>query len=301
MAFTDRCDIFGSVHEEGINRIVRHVMRQRPSLFNYGTAFFQQNPELLCERISVAPEVLRARNPLLTVLSPIPVLGARLPLGLNWCLQFTDLQIDFHPGNTVALPRELGRLPAQRFALHMRGCFGMDCPPEDFIREILPRIEAVEAASREKDLFGFSDKDVQTLRPNVPATDVIVFPTKKVQCFCVSLFAVLHFEWGTIPGNAQQWLKVRLDGLEIVDLGPAPLEESVECYIKLVLRLGILPRLMVPIEAMVLNITELMRKQGLTVGETITLQPTPVPAGVPNNPAVEDDQLKAFVNLVVEA
>lgn len=24
MALTDRCDIFGSVHEEGINRIVRH-------------------------------------------------------------------------------------------------------------------------------------------------------------------------------------------------------------------------------------------------------------------------------------
>lgn len=295
MAFTDRCDIFGSVHEEGINRIVRHVMQQRPSLFNYATAFFLQRPELLCERIKVAPEVLRARDPLFSVEDPIPVLGSPVPLGLNWCLQFTDLQIDFHPGNVFDLPQELGKLPAQRLALYMRGCFGLDCLPERFIRELLPRVEAEAVAQRGKETFG-----IAAFPQGDKLGEPIVFPTQKLLCFCVKLFAVLHFEWGTIPGSPQMWLKVRLDGLELVDLGPAPLEEMVECYIKMVLQLGILPRLSVPIEAMVLNITELMRKQGLSIGETITLQPTPVPAGVPNNPAVEDDQLKAFINLVVE-
>jgi hypothetical protein len=37
MAFTDRSEIYGAVHEEGINFLLRHVMRQRPSLFTYAT------------------------------------------------------------------------------------------------------------------------------------------------------------------------------------------------------------------------------------------------------------------------
>ncbi len=295
MAFTDRCDIFGSVHEEGINRVVLHIMQQRPSLFNYATAFFLQRPDLLCERIKAAPEVSKAGNPLFSTQDPLPVLGASVPIGLNWCLQFTDLQIDFHPGNVFNLPRELGKLSEQRLALRMRGCFGLDCLPESFIRDILPRVEA-EAVAQRSGRFS----DLKVLNRGEKPTETFVFPTQKLLCFCVELYAVLHFEWGPIPGTSQTWLKPRLDGLEVVDLGPAPLEEMVECYIKTVLRLGILPRLAVPIEAMVLNITELMRNQGLSIGETITLQPTPVPAAVPNNPAVEDDQLKAFVSLVVE-
>jgi hypothetical protein len=37
MAFTDHCDIFIAVLEAGINRVLTHVRRQRPSMFNYGS------------------------------------------------------------------------------------------------------------------------------------------------------------------------------------------------------------------------------------------------------------------------
>jgi hypothetical protein len=67
-----------------------------------------------------------------------------------------------------------------------------------------------------------------------------------------------------------------------------------------VLRLGILPRLSIKIEKMVLDITRLLRQQGLQAGQQISLAPAPVPAAVSHNPAVEDDQLKAFVNLVIQ-
>jgi hypothetical protein len=50
---------------------------------------------------------------------------------------------------------------------------------------------------------------------------------------------------------------------------------------------------------MVFDITKQAAKWGLTLGKQVTLQPSAVPADVPNNPAVEDDQLKAFVKLVV--
>jgi hypothetical protein len=294
MAFTDHCDLFGSVHEDGMNLVVRHLMRQRPSLFNYATAFFAEHTDLLCVQIDAAQAVKDAHNPLFTTQNPIPVLGTPTPIGLNWCFQFTDAQIDFHPGNTITLPTELGVLQSQHLALRFKGCFGLDCPSDDVIAEQLPRIEELAAAQRGKDPFG----DVIPKEGDQPP--VFVLPTRELICFCLELAVVAHFEWGTIGASDQQWLKVRLDGLEIVDLQPTPMENLIECYATTVLRLGILPRLNTPIEALVLNITDLLQQQGITIGQKITLHPTPVSPAVPNNPAVEDDQLKVFINLVVE-
>ena len=141
MPFTDRSDLFGAVHEDGINRLVRHIMRQRPSLFNYATPFFHNNVELFCAKFEVDERVLKAKNPLFTEQEPIPILGAPVPIGLNFCLQLTDAQIDFHPGNVFGLPPELGRLTDQRFALRLKGCMGMDCPSQEIINELLPLIE----------------------------------------------------------------------------------------------------------------------------------------------------------------
>lgn len=31
MTFTDQCDLFGAIHEQGINLVVQHIMCQRPS------------------------------------------------------------------------------------------------------------------------------------------------------------------------------------------------------------------------------------------------------------------------------
>ena len=65
------------------------------------------------------------------------------------------------------------------------------------------------------------------------------------------------------------------------------------------LRLGILPRLIVPMEKMILDVTALLQEQGMAIGQQVTLQPSAVPGDVPNNPAVEQDQLKVFVTLTV--
>jgi hypothetical protein len=294
MAFTDQSDLFGAVHEDGINLVVRHIMRQRPSLFNYATSYFIQNRDKLCAKIDPAREVTQAGNPLFTVQPPMPIPAAPAPIGLNYCIQFTDFQIDFHPGNTISLPPELGQLPGQRFALRGRACVGLDCPSEEVIREILPGIEILATAEKDKEFFGLSHLPTRD-RPQ----DTVPLPTSNILCFCLELFAVGHFEWGTIGPSETQWLKVRLDGLEIVDLKPQEMEDMIECYIRSVLRLGVLPRMSISIEKMVLDITEMLQEQGLAIGETITLEPAPVPASVPNNPAVENDQLKVFINLVI--
>lgn len=291
MAFTDHCDIFGAVHEEGVNRVVQHLMRQRPSLFNYATAFFTQNSHLLCTRIVADRKVTDAGNPLFDLQDPIPILGAptEMPLGLNWCFQLTDVQIDFHPGNVFALPPELGELPPQRLALRIKGCFGLGCPPRDVIEKLLPQIEVLATAEKPDD------------RPAPDRPPVTVLETREIMCFCLELYGVAHVEWGTIGNDLeQQWLKVRLDGLEIVDLQPLPMESIIECYISTVLRLGILPRASVKMEKLIFDITKMLQEHDIEVGQKITLRPTPISAAVPNNPAVEQDQLKAFISLVVE-
>lgn len=285
MAFTDNCDIFGAFHEEGANLIVQHLMRQRPSLFNYATDFFEEHPELLCVRIVPDRKVIEADNPLFDVQDPIPVLATPVDVGLDWCLQITEAQIDFHPENVIDLPAELGEIPPQRLALHLKACFGLSCPPADVVEKILPFIEVL--ATLEDDQLPTFDEP-------------IVLETRALTCFCLELYGVAHFEWGTIGNDPQQWLKPRLDGLEIVDLQPTPMENIIECYVSTVLRLGVLPGLNTKMEKLIFDITAALEEEGIEVEEQISLQPTPISAAVPFNPAIEDNQLKVFINLVVE-
>ncbi len=332
MPFTDHSDLFGAVHEEGINRVVRHVMRQRPSLFNYATTIFHQRPELFCQKIDVADTVTEAGNPIFTEMEPLPIFGTPVPMGLNFCFQLTDFQIDFHPSNQFTLPPELGRsLPAQRLAIRIKACAGLDCPPKDLIDRLVPVLEQLNVA-QQKLIIGKVDetsKDRQTSTGRlasgtsdaplsimsrsgmslaastgmvaVPPRDgpVIVLPTRELMCFCLEVYAVAHVEWGTVAGSKQQWLKPRVDGIEIVDLQPTPMENAIECFVMTTLRLGILPQLIVPMEKMILDITAMLQEQGLNVGQQINLQPAAVPGDVPNNPAIEQDQIKAFINLVI--
>ncbi len=317
MAFTDNCDIFGAVHEDGINLIVRHIMRQRPSLFNYATAFFKQADKLLCVPIEADPRVTKAGNPLFDEQDPIPILATPVKLGLNWCLQFTDAQIDFHPGNVFGLPAELGELAPQRVALRLKACFGLGCPPQDIIDQILPAIEVLATAEDETEhdrAGGRSSMGAATFAADpgrlspfgtapTPAPnqgETIPLPTRELTCFCLELFGVAHLEWGTIGNDPQQWLKVRLDGLEIVDLQPTPMENIIECYAATVLRLGILPQISLKMEKLIFDVTKMLQEEDIEVGQQITLEPTPISAAVPFNPAIEDNQLKVFVNLVVE-
>jgi len=70
MALTDFCSIFASVHENAINTVVKAVATQRPSLFNYGTPFFVQHRNLMCEKIVVHPKLPPSQ----------PRVGAQLPV-----------------------------------------------------------------------------------------------------------------------------------------------------------------------------------------------------------------------------
>jgi hypothetical protein len=315
MAFTDHSDVFAAVHENGINATIGQLMLQRPSMFNYATGIFTQAlSSQFCVPINVPPGGLAPGQSLFTVEPQLPVLGAPRPLGLDWCLQLTNVSVDLHPGNTLTLPPELGTLGSQRFALHLRACFGLACPSDGVVGNLTAEMEAAVAASILTAAAPpppppptFPPPSGGGVRPApasqaVPARDVQPVPSANVICSCLDVFGVGHFERGTVASFPGQWLKTRLDNLEIVDLvtvPPSNLEDMLECYLRVILRLGVLPRLIVPMENLVLDITRMLQANDTPIGQNVTLVPAPVSADVPNNPAVEDDQLKVFFNLKV--
>ncbi len=277
MAFTNHCDVFGSLHEAGINRVVRHIMLQRPSLFNYGTRLFAQQPGLLCEKIEAHPEVEDRGNPILTVENPLPVPGTNGLYGFDFCVQIVKLEIDFHPGNVFALPPELNPpLQPQRLALRLTVCAAIVCPDDRGLEDIVKDLETRDRDDQRKD-----DED----GPRLPPTPL---PRGKPACFCIDVFGVAQVTFDGPSGSERVCIK--LMGLEIVDVRPDGLETSLECFLATTLRLAVLPRTKIPLDFLTLE----LGKYG-----SLALTPTPISANVPHNPAIEDDQLAVRLDLTV--
>src|SRR5262249_12412548 len=102
-------------------------------------------------------------------------------------------------------------------------------------------------------------------------------------CFCLDVFVVGGFEL------SNGYLMGKVDGIEIVDIRPDGLENNLECYLRLAVTAALRQKLAIALNALALSFP--LFNMG-----TITLAPTPNPP-VPFNPAIEDDQLKAFVTI----
>ncbi len=275
MAFTSNCDLFVSVNEAGINQIIHHVMRQRPSLFNYATEAVIRNPQLLCAPIDAAPIVIQRNNPLITVEPPVPIFGTHPPLGLDMAVQLTKAEVDFSPGNVIALPAELNPpLPAQRLALHFEACAGLGCPSDRTVGHLQK---------------GLAHSDRTTLENSLGRTEgqgkVIVLPTSELTCFCLDLFGIGQVSVSGPTGH--QRIFPQVDGLDIVEIKPDGLENALLCYMKLMLQLGVLSGGFA-IPDLTLHLTNF---------PPISAMLTPTSGALPFNPALEDDQLKLFVNV----
>ncbi|HEX6998778.1 MAG TPA: hypothetical protein VF322_11580 [Gammaproteobacteria bacterium] len=273
MALTDNCDLFAAVHEDGVNRVIRHLMLQRPSLFNYASPGIANNRDLWCEPVEYTEDVVKYGNPLFTELPPLPVIGADSPpVTLDFCVQVVRAQIDFHPGKTISLPPQLSPpLGEQRFALYFRVCGGVACPSE---REL----GTIPVLAPKKPVAAVAD-----VRQPIPPVHVRGRP----QCFCLDAYVVGHFAREVIGGR--ECLVGKVDGIELVDIAPAGLEANLECYIRTAVTLVLRQKLAIPLATFFIELPLF----GLG---TVTLGPTPNPP-VPHNPAVEDDQLKAFISM----
>jgi hypothetical protein len=220
--------------------------------------------------VEVSDDVTKYGNPLFTILPPLPVIGAdSLPVGLSYCVQVREVELDFHPGNVFGLPPELDPLKDQRFALHFRACGALGCPDD----RVLDRVPVVPPSQ---------DRERQDKVPPVQVPG-------KLDCFCLDVFVTGHFERAFILGRES--LLGKVDGVEIVDIKPEGLENNLECYIRTAITLVLRQKLAVPLATFFISFP-------LVGMATVTLSPTPNPP-VPNNPAIEEDQLKAFMTMTV--
>jgi hypothetical protein len=126
MKFTHYSDIYVAVQDAGINRILKHIMAQRPSLFNYGSILPATNPRPICREIRTVPRVVQANNPLISRTDPLPII--RTPITLDYIVQLTGGTIDFFPGSAFSLPPELDPpLKEQQFAVNFEVCASLIC------------------------------------------------------------------------------------------------------------------------------------------------------------------------------
>lgn len=283
MAFTDNCSVFGSIHEDGFNAIFGHLQRQRPSLFNYATPGIAASKYMLCHPIIVHPVIDKPNrlNPHFTVQDYLSIPGpdATFDFGIEYVIQLSNLKIDFAPGNIINLPQELAPLSLQKFGIQFRVCGGIGCGDKERLQQLIP------PPPRPDDGKGRpNDKQDDSPRPD---KKVIPIPFKGIDCFCLDVYAVggvnLTEFWG-FP-----YVNLSVDNVEIVNIEPEKLENSLECLILMLLRLSILPKTRILLKDYIFNLP-------MNLG-AITMKPTPTSGFIPRNPSIEDDQLKVFVDL----
>jgi hypothetical protein len=268
MALTDNCDLYAAVNESGLNLIATHIRRQRPSLFNYATADIVNNPQIACVPVDHSPDVTAYSNPLFTVVDPLPLFGADAPpVKLNYCAQLAAATVDLYPGNLITLPAELNPpFAAQHFALQARVCAGLDCE-ENEIGQIPPPSPVQWTPP-------------QTVIPNGGTLD----------CFCLDGYVIGHLS--IINPYGQLLLMAEVDDADVAEVAPPALKQAINCYLRDTIELVLREKLNFPVTHTFFFDFDFLKLPKITV------VPTPNPP-VANNPAVEDDQLKMFINFTV--
>ncbi len=289
MALTDHCDVFASVNESAVRRVISQVTRQRPSLVNYGSAGVQQRPGLLCVAIDAHPVAIARGDVLISGLPSLPVALTDNPaLQMDWCVQLSKAALDVHPGNVFTLPPELDPLGEQRLAAQVAICAGLGCPDERLLDLLpIPQLSAGHSASVNR----FAVEARGTKPPDKPPPrPPVTVPYRQLRCFCLEADLVAGADFFGPAGD--QHFRGILGGLEIVDIAPQGLEDAIECYAKVVAMFGLLPKLSVPV---IRFTTDLL---GLAA---LAIEPTPSSPDVPNNPALEDDSVKLFIDLTASS
>jgi hypothetical protein len=185
------------------------------------------------------------------------------------------VELDFFPSNVIQLPQELNPpLANQHVAFHVTVCGGIDCPS----LEIIDGLPIGEGSP-----FGAAGNEGQK--------QVVPRP-RKLLCFCVDAFVVAHVEIESAGGD--QWLVGKVDAVEIVDIKPDALEENLNCYLRTMFEALLREKLAIDLDKLFLDLAKALKNKLVKV--SFSLSPNPP---IPNNPAVEDDQVKAFLDLKV--
>ena len=102
-----------------------------------------------------------------------------------------------------------------------------------------------------------------------------------MMCFCLSLYAKV------VLVRENDSLKLKLVGIELEDIAPLGLENSIECYLKQMLDTVVFPKMKLAVKDLIFN-----------AGNYFTLELAPVSSSIPFNPNISNDSLSIFINLI---
>lgn len=262
-------DLYGAITDDAVNRIINFLHARAPYLFNYVAPSVRLQADdagnvtgfvdnwLTCSEAAPDPP---PGVPRYRRIPPIPLPGIAVKLPCS--IQLIDLNIDFHPSDAVALPVELvPPLADQRFAIQAMVQFGLACVPASAVKTT----------------------NLRFYTHDIPVTRLPVLPVESLHCFLVQVFAVGHL---TVTGAAPaQQIKLEVDGIEIVDISPGGFEQAVECYLVAMLKGAILPQLVLALQTIPVKTLGIQ-----SVTPTLT-------GGLPNNPAIEQNKLRVWLDL----
>lgn len=259
MALTINCDALVRLNESAFNNIIREIMLQRPSVFNYATKQLITS-NTFCSAIAINPVLANLNIQKVTEVDPLPVIGAPVgTAGVNYCMQIKEIKIDFNPSNQIILPPELGVLGSQEIALKGTVCAGLSC----------------------KDIIKITDISyINVIKKDVNRGLIFNDLFNNLQCFCLSFYAKIRI----LQENG--FLKLKVTGIEIQDIIPLGLENSIECYLKQVLDFGVLPKMKIALNDLVFNAQSYF---------SVSLKP--VSPQIPFNPDVSNNELSVFIKL----
>lgn len=264
MALTDNCSVYAALHENGVNRLVDHLMYKRPSLFNYGTermveaahaaAEDRRVQPSVCDWIEYAPEVRAARwdNPLVTEQDPFPVLGTDGLVGLDYCFQVVEFEVDFAP-DTLDIGIETGQ-----FAAHVEVCAGLGCPSDDEFDAVLSELDEVYAYLAEHGMtVDALTADEGLMREfGLP----VVPEPARMNCFCLDVSVIGSVDLVDRPSSPPpveipQSPRFTVRSIDVDDVHgdeftlPKGMQASIECYVHSFVQLGLLPALSRAVES----------------------------------------------------
>lgn len=268
MPLTSHSDIMGRFHESAFNNVLNEIMLQRPSTFNYATQNVIDNNRF-CTPIAMNPDLELMDIEKCTKVDKLPIIGSDDPdLGIDFCAQLKELKIDFSPGSEIQLPPELGNLNYQQFSLKGTVCAGLGCNQKGFNKWKFDDIFRTNKKVKSK--ISIEDKGIRFL------------PVEFLQmnCFCLSLYAKV------VITRDSNYLKMNLVGIELVDISPLGLENSIECYLKQVLDNVVFPKIKIAFADLVFN-----------VKDYFTISLTPTSSSLPYNPDVSNNYLSIFLNI----
>lgn len=309
MAYTEHADLYGAVHENGLNKSIEHVQRKRPSLFNYGTDRIAENPqELLCRPIDAAREVIDNGNPLVTRQDPVPVIGTDGLVALEYGFQIPTVIIDFAPGDEIPFPEDTDlAVGDQEFGIAAQICAGLACPGEEQLMELIDRVRTLrDDPDQREELDG----------PIVPTPR-----QRNMHCFCLVGFMIGTVEMGqpgirtpnftldetpqfrttdvavSAGGDEMEWPHPSHGYTSTLEL-PEGFRRSLECYLEMTIELGILPEIADAVANVVPRLIRMVEDMFDVAGTTLEVS-TASSGAIPNNPAIQEDELQLHLDVTI--